>query len=235
MKTARSCALVCHALRRSSQTRIFSKVKVILKDGSATRLYATLTQSPHLCPYIRSLRIFDVSEGDPLSWCPNFVGILGLLDAITRFSLEFSHPFCWACLPQVVRTAICTLCRRSHLRKVQLNDLGVIDAAEFVEFVSSPVLQDLRIVKMVLPAQSVSPNNELRLTACCLDLAPSTLDVVMPWFFAGESFARLKVLNFAWNEATASHVEQLTQHSLPHLQILSLHSRDCESISQLKS
>ncbi|KAJ7136239.1 hypothetical protein C8R46DRAFT_614698 [Mycena filopes] len=224
--TSRSCALVCRALRRSSQARIFTDIEIIPMDENATRLYATLTQSPHLCPYIRSLSLVGVSEGDSLSWCPTLTGIIALLDAITRFSLDFSPPFCWCRLPQVLRTAICTLCRRSHLRSVQLNSLGVTDVADFAEFVSSPVLQDLRIMKMVLPAQDVPLNNELRLTACAFDLKTPTLDVVMPWLLSADSFSHLRVMNFSWNEATAAHLDKLTQHSLPCLEGLFLHSHD---------
>jgi hypothetical protein len=85
--TLRSCALVCRAFLPSAQASIFSEIELIPKGGRAEPLHEILVDSPHLRRHVRTLRISDAGIDDWTSWCPSFVAVLKLLDAVTSFAL----------------------------------------------------------------------------------------------------------------------------------------------------
>ncbi|KAJ7758253.1 hypothetical protein B0H16DRAFT_1885281 [Mycena metata] len=207
-KTCRSCALVCRAFRPPSQASIFAIIDLIPTGDNAKRFCDILTDSPHL----------------PLS------RVLGLLGAITFFSLDLKPDFHGYEVPQMLRTAICDLCRRSHLTSLQLSNIDLVDFGEFAQLVASPALTELTLLKIVLPTPTndIRLNDRLRLITCSFDLMGPTLAIVMAWLLEAESFSRVRVMNLSWHAGTMSHLQKLTQTPLPHLEGLFLHSHDGE-------
>ncbi|KAJ7833071.1 hypothetical protein B0H13DRAFT_2111576 [Mycena leptocephala] len=232
--TLRSCALVCRAFLPSAQASIFSEIELIPKGSRAELLYEILVDSPHLRRHVRTLRISDAGIDDWTSWCPSFVAVLKLLDAVTSFALADDarkpgdH---WGNLPSELRTAICGLCRRSRLVSLRLAHLGTFkDVAEFSELVTSAALTNLVLQDIVLPSLTADDlerlNKQLQLTDCRFDVKSPTLEVIAAWLVGGESLSDLRSLHCPWNLETVSHVRNITQASMSSLQDLFLYSHD---------
>ncbi|KAJ7604669.1 hypothetical protein DFH06DRAFT_1487431 [Mycena polygramma] len=224
--TLRSCALVCRAFLPSSQAYIFCDVR-LSSQGRADQLHDLLVDSPHLRTYIRSLGIFESSTdrsvpyrevtGFWLAGCPSVAASLGLLNAVTDFTLMFQHRDFnsnWDGLPEELRKPICALCQRSPLTCLRLCSLGTItDPAEFSQLVSSAVLTDLSLSFLALPSlteNKLAPfNRPLPLTRLTLWLNRSTFDGITRRLLETDSLRDLQILDIAWNLRTSCPLSEI--------------------------
>lgn len=166
--TLRSCALVCRAFLPSSQACLFSRVELIPtpsdSDGRSRTLHQVFRHSPHICQYVRSLRVvegLDDMSSTPGGWVshtPDLVAILEMLNDLKSFAFEARDPhknlnFQWCNLPEELRRAICRLCRRTDLVNLELIGLGTFtDMTEFPPFVASSALTSLTLRDISLPS-----------------------------------------------------------------------------------
>ncbi|KAJ6513726.1 hypothetical protein C8R47DRAFT_618103 [Mycena vitilis] len=225
LPTLRSCALICRAFLRTSQACIFCDVH-LSSQSRANQLHDLLVDSPHLHTYIRCLSILESSAdrgvrhrdvtGFWLAGCPNLATSLGLLNAVTDFSLIFQHrgfPSNWDGLPEELRKSICALCQRSPLTCLRLCSLeDITDPAEFSQLVSSAALKDLSLSFLAipsLPGNEAAPFNcPLRLTRLALCLALS-YNVITGRLLEINSLRDLQILDIGWHPRTARPLSEI--------------------------
>ncbi|KAJ7662232.1 hypothetical protein DFH06DRAFT_1471788 [Mycena polygramma] len=221
LTTLLSCALVCRAFLWPSQACIFSEVG-LSSQARADHFHGFLVDSPHLRRYVRTLDIFEASTGRDvtgfwLAGCPSIILSLGLLDAVTSFTLMFQHSGSmgnWDNLPQEMREAICALCKRSPLVCLRLSCLGnVTDRAEFSQLVNSTLLRKMFLAYIDLPylrENEPAPLVEhLRLTQLALRLRSPTMDALTRRLLDGNSLRHVRFLDVNWDFKTSSQVAKI--------------------------
>ncbi|KAJ7675514.1 hypothetical protein B0H17DRAFT_1207555 [Mycena rosella] len=231
--TLRSCALVCRFFLWVSQTCIFSHIELGADPTPSTpgpracRLHLVLQHSPHLSPYVRSLRIL---KGRPCWAAENssLQAILSMLHALTTFTFDVCDlNFQWNELPAELRTAICALCARSPLSKLQLTSLGKFtDPDEFASLIASPSLVHLDLSMIVLPPldrAGMTPKRLKDLANFSIHALPSTMDAVLRFLAERGVLVHLRQLVFMWSPEVTSHIQRFIDASAPSLQELALH------------
>ncbi|KAJ7510644.1 hypothetical protein B0H11DRAFT_1955602 [Mycena galericulata] len=237
--TLRSCSLVCRAFLQSSQACIFSYIELIPTPFEPSHrsdaLLQLFLQSPHICRYVRSLRLVEgggfasPDRGRWVSHSTSLVAVLWRLDGLRSFAFEaYGRDFAWYDFGEEQKSAICGVCQRTSLIALQLSNMGGFrDLTEFSLLVASPALRDLKLKNISLPSPSEGeklPNGPLGLTQCSFNLARSTLDTIMTWFNVRESFIQLQNLALVWDSWTGSrtHLRRILSASKSTLLALDL-------------
>ncbi|KAJ6537388.1 hypothetical protein DFH09DRAFT_1178122 [Mycena vulgaris] len=236
--TLRSCALVCRTFLRCSQARMFLHIEILPISSApwqlAQRLHLALQHSPHLCLYIRSLRI--VEGWTPATrWVtdPALIDILSMLTVLTSFDFEAqeARDSMWMSLPTELRVAMCELCQRSPLVKLRLVNLGKFaELHEFASLVASPALTDLTFSNIELPPLTVAHGGPFP-TRCTFNLTPPSFEVVLHWLAEGEAFSRLQHLNTAWTSGTTDGIQRILDASSSSLEEFQLTLKEAPSSS----
>ncbi|KAJ3517238.1 hypothetical protein NLJ89_g634 [Agrocybe chaxingu] len=128
----KACGLTCRIFLPSSRKHLFRRVVLRPSASKATpsgKLVAFLLSTPHLLPYVASLRLVEGDfqldgRGRYLGWMARdyqLATLLARLPNITEFSLESTYrPLEWNNLPKGLKVSI-----RGILKSAQLTDLAL--------------------------------------------------------------------------------------------------------------
>ncbi|KAJ7652947.1 hypothetical protein B0H17DRAFT_1268933 [Mycena rosella] len=230
--TLRSCALVCRAFLRSSQTHIFSHIDlnwIPSESNSCQRLQQILQESPHLRPYAQSLKVVgdaSVTADGPGPSVSSLIAVLSMLYGLTSFTLDArDRDFQWMDMVKELRMAICGLCQRSSLVKLGLLHLGKFaHLDEFASLVASPQLSEIALEYIELPpvtgADTVAYSKP-PLTKGVFHLEGSTLRDVIRWLVESD-LSHLRTLLTFWAPEITCDVQQLLNSSSGNLKEMRL-------------
>ncbi|KAJ7681663.1 hypothetical protein B0H17DRAFT_1138266 [Mycena rosella] len=223
-----SCALVCRTFLRPSQARSFSHVDLIpTQSARCQRLHQVLLDSPHVCRYVRSLKLVErdsIAAGDSGKLSP-VINVLSILDSLMSFTFEVeagTRDFACMNMPLELRLAICGLCERSSLLALEVSDLGEFAHVEKVaSLVASPTLSEIRLQNIVFP-----PGSELekvaesrpRATKFSLNLVHHDLTLlILTRWLAECDLSGLHRLYVTWTPETALYLQRILDTSAPTL------------------